>query len=65
MNNNIKIILVLALLVPVTFAAGCIGQAPPTTIESEDEVGERVTDISSDVEDIGSILDDIDTSLGG
>lgn len=59
-------ILIAILLVSVIFVSGCVSQdaAPTNTIKSEQQVGEAVTDISNDVDDVSSILTDIDKKLG-
>ena len=54
----------LTVLFMTTTTAGCIGQAPETTIESEQEVGGAVSNISSGVDNLGSILEDIEQSIG-
>ncbi|MBI2578986.1 MAG: hypothetical protein HYW26_04720 [Candidatus Aenigmarchaeota archaeon] len=59
----ISLIVMLLLVVSVIFASGCVSQ-PKTTIKSEREVGEAVTNISGDVEDVSQILNDIDRKLG-
>ncbi len=59
----ITVVLAFSLLLAIVFISGCVEQKP-TTIKSEREVGEAVTNISGDVEDMSQILQDIDTKLG-
>lgn len=56
------LVLTFLLLLSVIFISGCV--QPATTIKSEREVGEAVTNISSDVDDVSQILNDIDRKLG-
>lgn len=58
-----SLLLVVFLLLSAVFTAGCIG-GPSSTIKSEREVGEAVTNISSDVEDVSRTLADIDRKFG-
>lgn len=58
--------MIAALLVSVIFISGCVSQEAATAgqIKSEQQVGEAVTDISNNVDDVSSILTDIDKKLG-
>lgn len=58
----ITIVFTFLLIFSIVFISGCV--QPATTIKSEREVGEAVTNISSDVEDVSQILNDIDRKLG-
>jgi PBP1b-binding outer membrane lipoprotein LpoB len=58
-----KMLFVMLLLVLTTMISGCVSQ-PATTIKSQEEVTEAVTDISKDVENIGSKLEDMEKSFG-
>ena len=63
LKEEITLILVFFLLISVIFISGCV-QQPQPAIKSEREVGEAVTNISSDVESVTETLQDIDTKLG-
>ncbi|MBI2579219.1 MAG: hypothetical protein HYW26_05900 [Candidatus Aenigmarchaeota archaeon] len=63
LKRTIASVLIIFLLISVVFLSGCVSQ-PKTTIKSESEVGEAVTNISGDVEDVSQILTDIDRKLG-
>jgi PBP1b-binding outer membrane lipoprotein LpoB len=54
-------VLILLALLSIVFVSGCVEQQ---AIKSEKEVGEAVTNISSDVDDVTEILEDIDTQIG-
>ncbi|MBI4018305.1 MAG: hypothetical protein HY368_01740 [Candidatus Aenigmarchaeota archaeon] len=58
-----RLLLMFLILTSVVFLSGCVG-GPATTIKSEREVGEAVTNISGDVEDVSRTLDDIDKKFG-
>lgn len=51
------------LLFSMVFASGCVEQSK-TSIKNEQQVGEAVTNISQNIEDVSSILTDIDKKLG-
>src|SRR3989344_6869041 len=62
-NMNKKTIFLIAIvIVSAMFISGCTQQ---TTIKNSEEVGTTVTNISQDVGDVTSTLQDIDSSLGG
>ena len=67
MNKKIAMFLILVLSVAVI--SGCVGQttgtgdAPGTTIGSEDEVGDLTSDIAGNIGDLGDTLEDIDDSI--
>lgn len=52
---------ILVALFALTFAAGCVSENP---IKNTDDVQKQVTDISGSVENVHSILEDIDTKIG-
>ncbi|MBI4896657.1 MAG: hypothetical protein HY832_03875 [Candidatus Aenigmarchaeota archaeon] len=60
-----KIITVVLLLVLLVSFAGCTGTSPGTTIQNKEQVNEEIGDISSDVQEIGSVISDIKNTLGG
>lgn len=60
---NIAALLLIVLVVfAITTISGCTQQAG-NTITSQQEASEAVKNISTDIEDIESILDDIDSSI--
>ncbi|MBI5061582.1 MAG: hypothetical protein HZB67_04700 [Candidatus Aenigmarchaeota archaeon] len=63
MGKKAKIIFILVILALAVFASGCVGQSG-TTIKSEAEASEKVTNISEDVDKVASTLEDIDSRLG-
>jgi hypothetical protein len=44
--------------------SGCTSTNTQANIKSQQDVSKVVTNISSDVQDVSDILDDIDTKLG-
>lgn len=54
-------VMIFLALFSVALTAGCVQQS---AIKSEQQVGEAVTNISQNVEDVSSILTDIDKKLG-
>lgn len=56
--------LMLILLASLVFASGCVS-APANPVKSSADVSNVVTNISTNVENIGSTLEDIDRGLGG
>ena len=60
--NKKTIFLIAIVIVSAMFISGCTQQ---TTIKNSEEVGTTVTNISQDVGDVTSTLQDIDSSLGG
>jgi len=64
---NKKIIAVIVVIVIAIVVAAYIGGyiRKPVVYKSEREASEAITDISGSVEQIGSIIEDIDRSLGG
>ncbi len=61
-HGKIVLVLIILLLASMTFAAGCVEQNP---VRSQDDVSRVVTNISTNVENVGSTLEDIDRGLGG
>lgn len=61
LKEILLVIVVLVLLLSIIYI-GFVQQQP--AIKSEREVGEAVTNISGDVEDVTQILEDIDTKIG-
>ena len=64
-KKTISIILIVAIIVIVVgaYIGGYIRK--PVVYKSEREASDAVTDIGSSVEQIGSIIEDIDKKLGG
>ena len=60
----LMIIGVILLLIVVSFVVYRFGFQYRGAIQSPEDVSEAVTGIGSGIEDIGSILEDIDKSLG-
>jgi len=62
------LMIVLILLLATVFVSGCVGQGPSastsTSIKSDAEAAQHITNISSDVDDIASTLNDIDNKIG-
>lgn len=56
-------VMVFLALFSIALISGCV-QQPTTTIKNEQQVGEAVTNISQNIEDVSSILTDIDKKLG-
>jgi len=56
-------VLVFVLLVSILFISGCVGQQ--SEIKSPEDAVRVVTNVSSGIEDVGSVLEDIDRTLGG
>ena len=59
-----KVLLMLAVVSLVVFGAGCVGQGPQTSIGSQQEASQVVTDIGEGVGDISNVIEDVDTALG-
>lgn len=55
-------VLIILVLTSMVFISGCASQS---SIKSVDEASEAVTNVSTDVEDVSSTLEDIDRGLGG
>ncbi len=55
--------MVALLLFSMVLVSGCVEQQK-SSIKSEQQVGEAVTNISQNIEDVSSILTDIDKKLG-
>jgi len=64
---NKKIIAAIVVVIIVIVVAAYIGGyiKKPVAYKSEREASQAITDISGSVEQIGSIIEDIDRSLGG
>ncbi len=56
-------IVILVLVAAMIFISGCTVQE--SGVKSTDDVSRVVTNISSGVQNVGSVLQDIDQSLGG
>lgn len=56
------LVLVILVLTSVLFISGCAQQ---TSIKSVEEASQAVTNVSTDIEDVASTLEDIDRGLGG
>ncbi len=67
MGKKMKTILtVLIILALAVLVSGCIGQSSTggTTIKSEAEASQKITNISDDIDKVASTLEDIDSKLG-
>lgn len=58
----IAFLLVFLAVFSLVFVSGCVERR--TSIKNEQQVGEAVTNISENIEDVSSILTDIDRKLG-
>lgn len=58
------LIVAIIIIAVVAVIGGYIALKRPTVFKSEREVSEAITNISGGVEQIGSIIEDIDKSLG-
>lgn len=56
------LLLVMVVLASVMFISGC---TQPTAIKNVEEASQAVTNVSTDVQDVASTLEDIDRTLGG
>ncbi len=56
------IAIIMILLVGLTFFAGCTGSA--STIKNPEQASDAVSDVSTDVEDVTSALEEIDQKIG-
>ena len=54
---------IMILLVGLTFFAGCVGQSS-STIKNPEQASEAVSDVSTDIEDVASALEEIDQKIG-
>jgi len=61
MKSKKTMAIIMVLLVGLTFFAGCAGSS---AIKSADEASEAVSDVSTDVEDVTSALEEIDQKIG-
>ena len=59
----LSVVLIAFLLLSVVFIVGCLG-GPASSLKSERDVGQAVTNVSQDIEDVSQILNDIDEKLG-
>lgn len=62
MNKKTMLLLVIV-LTSMIFISGCTQQT--TGIKNQEEVSQAVTNVSTDVEDVATTLEDIDRKLGG
>ncbi|MBS3051135.1 MAG: hypothetical protein J4400_03215 [Candidatus Aenigmarchaeota archaeon] len=60
--NRKALVLIIVVLASMVFISGC---TQTTSIRSQEEVGQAVTNVSTDIEDVSSTLDSIDRTLGG
>lgn len=60
--NKRAFALIIIVLTSMVFISGC---AQTTSIKSQEEVGQVVTNVSTDIEGVSSTLDSIDRTLGG
>ena len=60
-KNIMALILIGFILFTTIFISGCVQQ---DAIRSQEGVGQAVTNMSSNIEDLTSTLDDIDKGLG-
>lgn len=60
--NKKALVLIIVVLASMVFISGC---TQTTSIRSQEEVGQAVTNVSTDIEDVSSTLDSIDRTLGG
>ena len=61
--NKKTIVLIMVVLVSMIFISGCTQSQ--SGIKSSEEVGRAVTNVSTDVQNVSSTLNDIDKGLGG
>lgn len=61
--NKKAILIVAIVLTSMLFVSGCTQQG--SSIKTPEEAGQAVTNVSSDVQNVGSTLQDIDRTLGG
>ncbi|MEK6887753.1 MAG: hypothetical protein AABX14_02290 [Candidatus Aenigmatarchaeota archaeon] len=61
--NKKTIVLIMVVLVSMIFISGCTQSQ--SGIKSSEEVGRAVTNVSTDVQNVASTLNDIDKVLGG
>jgi outer membrane lipoprotein-sorting protein len=61
-KRKMALVLIAVLLTSMIFISGCTEQNP---VRSEEDVSRVVTNISTNVENVGSALEDIDRGLGG
>ncbi len=59
--NKKNLVLIIVVLASMLFISGCA----QTSIKSVEEASEVVTNVSTDIEDVSSTLEDIDRGLGG
>lgn len=55
-------VMLAVVLTSMVFISGCAEQ---TSIKSVEEASQVITNVSTDIEDVSSTLDDIDRGLGG
>ena len=65
MNSKNKKIMRAVLILLVVLAAGCTqqGGAAPSNIKSQDDVGKAITNVSTSIDSVSNILDDIDSKI--
>ena len=59
--NKKALVLIIVVLTSMVFISGCA----QSSIKSVEEASEAVTNVSTDIEDVASTLQDIDRGLGG
>jgi len=62
-RNILVFVLIAFLLCTTVFVSGCTDSVS-STLKSDEEVGKAVEDISTDITDLGSALDELDETLG-
>lgn len=60
----LAIVFIFLALFSVALTAGCVQQQAQTSIKNEEQVGQAVTNISDNINDVSTILTDIDKKLG-
>jgi len=65
MNKKNIIAITMVLLALTVFVSGCIGQSTTSSseIKSQEEASKVVSNISQDVKDVSTVLNDIDQTL--
>ena len=63
MKSKKAIVIILILLAAAVFISGCVGQSQ-STIKSEAEAGQAITNVSTDVDKLVETFNDIDSKIG-
>jgi PBP1b-binding outer membrane lipoprotein LpoB len=63
--NKKAVFVIAVVLISTIFISGCTSSNAPTgDVKTQDDVKKTVGDVSTDIENIQSVLDDIDKKLG-